>query len=128
MLIFAGCCGVSGLEKLVWPFGLVGHGTGIGAGVCAGAMVLPIFASLPLRVEFALVRPLLFRGVETLCMIVADLERLPETKLPSKEDRSIPGSPSSEKASSGESRSLLRLEDGESPSGFSRASIEAFVG
>lgn len=125
VFIFDGCWGVSGLEKLVLPLGVVGQVTFSSAGAGTGAMILPMFASLVLRVEFVAWRPLLIRGGDGFLMIVADLERLRWTKLPSKEDRSTIGSPSFEIGLSGDSSSLLRLEVGESPSGFSSTSSDA---
>ncbi len=77
MSIFVGCCGVSGLEKLVLPLGLVGSRIRAGAeDVAAGVIVLPIFASLPLRTELVGPRPSLVCGDDTFLIIVADLERL----------------------------------------------------
>lgn len=128
MLIFPDC-GVRGREKLVLPLGLVDHVTLSSAGPGAGDMIRPMFASLALRVEFVACRPLLVfvrGGVVVPPMIVADLERLPWMKLPSKEDRSTIGSPLLEMGLSGDSWRRLRLEDGESPSGFSRTSCDAF--
>ena len=123
---------MSGLEKLGLPFGLVDHGAGTGAGAgleagaSAGTIVLPMLASLPLRIEIVVSRPLLVDADGTFLIIVADLERLLWTKLPSKDDRSTIGSSSSsETAWAGDSGKLFRLEPGESPSGFSKASFGA---
>jgi len=126
--------GESGLEKLGCPplelDGLDCEGVGceVGAGAVAatGDMILPIFASFVLRVEFDDVRPWLVCGLDVFLIIVADLERLPEMKLPSKEERSTIGSPSSDIAWSGDSARLFGLEAGESPSGFSTISVDAF--
>lgn len=127
VLIFPDC-GVRGREKLVLPLGLVDHVTLSSAGPGTGDMIRPMFASLALRIEFVAWRLLLgfVRGGVVVPMIVTDLERLPWMKLPSKEDRSIMGSPLLEMGLSGDSWRRLRLEDGESPSGFSRTSCDAF--
>lgn len=92
----------------------------------AGSMRFPVLAGVPGRLKFRMTGLPGGTGLvgdpRGLLITVADLDRLRWTKLPSKEDRSTTGPPSSSERSSSCVRVLDREDAGESPRGFSIAS------
>ena len=99
----------------------------VGAAVEAGVMVLPMLASLPLRLVLGMAGSSLVEDGRVFFIIVADLDRLLWTKLPSKEDKSTIGALLSSKFSALESGALLCDDVGESLKGFSTGSVEVGV-